>query len=158
MSSLNSAVTLTNGTSIFYVLNSVLRVVLIQSIFKISTSDLYLEDLSNNIYFPNSLGEFPKVNRNILMIRPAAKQIIPETIIVNYTDGRYLHDYGDYNPINDCLEIGYNAANKYIIRSLIKFDQLESLKGKKSLKAYLYITGRIRPAGFNADPKEVFFS
>lgn len=77
---------------------------------------------------------------------------------MNYTDTRYLYNYGDYNPnYDDCLEIGYNVGMKYIIRSLIKFDQLETLKGKKILKAYLYITGSARDnANFNADPKEMF--
>jgi hypothetical protein len=156
MNCLVAPMTLTDGINIRFFSSSFLSIALIQSIFNIQRGDLYLEGLSKKLYLPNDKGVFSEFCEDILMIQPTVNQIIPETIIVNYTDARYLFNHTDYNPSNDdCLEIGYNVASKYIIRTLIKFEELESLIGKKILKAYLYLTGRARKgAHFNADPKE----
>lgn len=156
MNSLKAPITLTDGINIRYVLNSALRIVLIQSIFMISTSDLYLEGFSRNIYLPNPQGEFPETYEDILLIQPIAKSIDPVTIIINNTDSRYLCDTLDFNPAHNFILTGYNINNKFLTRSLLKFDQLESLKGKKILKAYLYLTGRIRDSVSFADPNELF--
>lgn len=156
MSSINTAVALTNGTHVSYFLNSVLKVLAMQTVFSISTSNIYLQDTSKNNYFPNDQGEFLNIDEKILTVQPFAGQIKLETIIVNSTDSRFLWNNGDYY-IYDYLLTGYNGSYKIMRRSLIKFDDLKSLSAKKIVKAYLRLFGRVRESTCNADQEKCLF-
>lgn len=58
MSGINTAVALTNGTHVSYLLNSALKVLTIQTLFNTVNSNIYLQDILGNNYFPNAQGEF----------------------------------------------------------------------------------------------------
>lgn len=102
----------------------------IQVLFNITTSAIYLQDFTGLNYFPKSQGEFLDVNKDILAIQPATGELKLETAVLNFTDSRFLFTNGDYF-IADQIVTGYNISNKNFRRSLVKFDNLASLNGKK---------------------------
>ncbi|OMJ93635.1 hypothetical protein SteCoe_3331 [Stentor coeruleus] len=151
----NITIALTNGTFVNHLLNSFLKVATIQTIFGISDSSFYLQGTSKNNYFQNGQYEFPSINEDILTIQPFAGQVKMETIIINSTDSRFLLSNGVFY-IDDALYTGYSIPNKNMRRSLIKFDNISILKGKKIIKAYLRLFGKARDSTTTPDPKEVF--
>lgn len=78
-----------------------------------------------------------------------------ETIFINNTDSRFVQTSGDYTVVGHLIT-GYLAEFKNSRRTMIKFENLTSLSGKKIVKAYLRLKGNGRPDKCTALPKEVF--
>ncbi|OMJ94502.1 hypothetical protein SteCoe_2274 [Stentor coeruleus] len=139
-----------------FILNTALRVLTIQTLFNISSSNIYLQDFSGVNYFPNMQGEFTNIKETMLTIQPASDSMKLGLEIINRTDSRYVYTSGDNGGNNDYLCTGYSIYGGDMRRSLIKFDNLTSLNGKQIVKIFLQIIGKPRISNFYDYPKEVF--
>lgn len=155
MSSIKPPIAILYKSEVKYILSSALKVLTIQVLFNISTSNIYLQDVPGTNYFPNLQGEFLDINKDILLIQPSEQPIKLESIMISKTDSRYLHTSGDYIG-SEHLFTGYSTEYKNLRRSFIKFDDLSSINGKQIIKAYLHLTGKARDNGSPSAPKEVF--
>jgi hypothetical protein len=155
MSSSKVPISLIYKNEIKFILSNALKVLTIQILFNITTSVIYLQDFTGLNYFPNFQGEFLDINQDILTIQPAIGEIKLETIVLNCSDARFLFTTGNYY-FSDMLTTGYNIQYKNARRSLVRFDNLTSLNGKKVVRAYLKIFGSPKCDTCTADPKEIF--
>lgn len=128
MSSIIPPIALLYKKEVKYLLRSSLKVLAIQILFSISTSSIYLQDLSGTNYFPNPQGEFLDINKDILVIQPFSDQVKLETIRINNTDSRFVFNSGDFN--HDFLSTGYSIKYQNMRKTLLRFDNLENLSGK----------------------------
>lgn len=151
----STLVSLVYKNEVKFILSVALKVLTIQVLFNISQGVLYLQDFAGINYFPNSEGEFKNIKETILIIQPSSDLMKLGLEIIDRTDSRYVFTSGDYT-LNDYLTTGYSVNGKNMRRSLLKFDNLANLNGKKIVKVFLHVIGKPRQTGCLADPKEVF--
>lgn len=113
-----------------YLMSPIIKILTIQTLFNIPNSNIYLQDYFENYYFPNSQGEFLNVDEKIISVQPSTVNMKLETIFINKTDSRFVSTSGDYTT-GDHLTTGYSEEWKNSRRSIIKFENLASLNGKK---------------------------
>lgn len=149
----NVQISLIYKNEIKFILSNALKVLTIQVLFSISTSNIFLQDAYGMNYFPTSQGEFIDVNKDILIIRPSLDQIKLQTIVISCSDSRFLLSNGDF--IYDSLSVGYTVNSKSMRNTLIKFDDLASLNDKKIVKAFVGLHGLTHPDFFTIAPREI---
>ncbi|OMJ89347.1 hypothetical protein SteCoe_8552 [Stentor coeruleus] len=146
-------VSLVYKNEVKFILSNALKVLAIQVLFNIATSNIFLQDFYGVNYFPTSQGDFIDVNQDILIIQPSSVQLNLQTAFINCSDARYIRS--DLDSQIDILSIGYIVNEKGMRNTLIRFDNLTSLNNKKIVRAYVGLSGTPHSATLCLDPKEI---
>lgn len=152
----STVISLVYNNEIKFILYFALKVTVIQTLFNISTTNVYLKDFNDIYYFPTPQGEFLYLRQSILAIQPAPTKSKLEVLVINKTDSRTIDSINDY-VASDIISTGYSVPGGNMRRSYIKFGNIASLNGKVIARAFLHVVGKMRDKDYYfADPKEVF--
>ncbi|OMJ74791.1 hypothetical protein SteCoe_26207 [Stentor coeruleus] len=151
---METPISLVYKNEVKFFMSSVIRVIAIQTLFNISSSNIWLQDVFDNVYFPNSDGEILNLSQKIFSVQPSTTQMKLETIFINRTDSRFVSTSGEYNPGNH-LTTGSSIQWKNTRNTIVQFGNLTSVGDKNIVKAYLRLYGNSRCSNCCADPKEV---
>ncbi|OMJ75499.1 hypothetical protein SteCoe_25348 [Stentor coeruleus] len=162
MSSIKPEIALLYGNKVKYIASTILKIISIQVLFEIQSSNIYLQDASGVNYFPNYQNEFIDTNKNIFIVKVSSQlssstpplDIKLESIIIDKSDSRFLYTGGTYYG-GDYIFTGY-VLGKQMRRTFIKFDDLSSISEKKIVKVYLRICGTGSLGYTSSAPKELF--